>query len=242
MNETTFWAMKSRFWTTETGHAVHRILGGRSNVYLVSYGNKRMLVDTGRRAGQKDLVEALAAQGVESLDAVILTHTHFDHAENAAFLQRQYGAQIVVHKTEAEYLKRGESPLPAGTFFFTEAIVRLASVVTRAAPGYDPCRPDVVIDDTCDLVIPGCHLLSTPGHSPGSMSVVVGGEIALVGDAMFGVFPHSIFPPFADDIQLMVSSWGVLFGTGCQLFLPGHGSANHRQLVAKAYARHRSTS
>jgi glyoxylase-like metal-dependent hydrolase (beta-lactamase superfamily II) len=41
------------------------------------------------------------------------------------------------------------------------------------------------------------YLLNTPGHSPGSLSVFVGHEIAVVGDAMFGVAPRSVFPPFA---------------------------------------------
>jgi hydroxyacylglutathione hydrolase len=232
--------MKSKSWTTRKGQTVDQILDGRSNVYLVLHGDKRMLVDTGREAGRKNLVKILAARGIESLDAIVLTHTHFDHAENAAFLQRRYGAKVIVHKAEAERLKRGESPLPAGTFFFTKAMVRLASAVGRKAPAYDPCHPDVAVNEASDLAVPGCRLLHTPGHSPGSISVIVEDQIALVGDAMFGVFPHGIFPPFADDIRLMVSSWSSLLETGCQLFLPGHGTANHRGLVEEAYARYRS--
>ena len=232
--------MKTKIWTTKEGHTVQRILGGRSNVYLVSHGDRRMLIDTGRETGRVNLVTALAAVGVESLDTLVLTHTHFDHVENTAYLQKQYGARVVVHAAEAKYLKEGKTPLPAGTFFLTRAIVRLASSLARETSTYEPCQPDSVVDDTFNLAIPGCRLLHTPGHSPGSMSVIVGDQIALVGDTIFGVFPHSIFPPFADDIRLMVSSWGSLLETGCRLFLPGHGSADSRELVATAYTKRNS--
>jgi hypothetical protein len=70
--------------------------------------------------------------------------------------------------------------------------------------------------------------------------VIVNGELALVGDAMFGVFRNSIFPPFADDVPQMVKSWGKLLDTGCSLFLPSHGSANSRALVEREYTKRRS--
>jgi glyoxylase-like metal-dependent hydrolase (beta-lactamase superfamily II) len=77
------------------------------------------------------------------------------------------------------------------------------------------------------------YILHTPGHSSGSVSIIVDDEIALVGDTMFGIFPWSVFPPFADDVKQMTESWGKLLETNCRLFLPGHGTANKRSLVQK---------
>ena len=65
--------------------------------------------------------------------------------------------------------------------------------------------------------------------------VIVDNEIALVGDAMIGKFPGSIFPPFADNVPVLVSSWGKLLRTGSLLFLPSHGTQNNRRLVEKCY-------
>jgi glyoxylase-like metal-dependent hydrolase (beta-lactamase superfamily II) len=67
------------------------------------------------------------------------------------------------------------------------------------------------------------------------MSVIVGDEIAIVGDTMVGTFPGKIFPPFADDVEGVVQSWGKLLETGCRLFLPAHGSGNSRELVEKLW-------
>ncbi|MBN2339447.1 MAG: Zn-dependent hydrolase, partial [Acidobacteria bacterium] len=83
------------------------------------------------------------------------------------------------------------------------------------------------------------YILHTPGHTSGSVSIIVEGEIALVGDAMFGILPGSVFPPFADDPGQLMASWGKLLDTGCSLFLPAHGSAIGRSLLQKEYHRRR---
>jgi glyoxylase-like metal-dependent hydrolase (beta-lactamase superfamily II) len=60
-----------------------------------------------------------------------------------------------------------------------------------------------------------------------------------VGDAMFGVFWWSVFPPFADDVPIMIRSWGKLLNTGSKLFLPGHGTENSRELLEKQYNKYK---
>jgi hydroxyacylglutathione hydrolase len=92
-----------------------------------------------------------------------------------------------------------------------------------------------LVDDRFDLNEFGfnAYLMHNPGHTGGSMSLIVDDEIAIVGDAMFGVFKWSVFPPFAEDSAQMIKSWGKLLATNCSLFLPSHGSANIRMLVEK---------
>ena len=51
-------------------------------------------------------------------------------------------------------------------------------------------------------------VVSTCGHSKGSVSVIINNEIAIVWDAMLETFKKSIFPPFADDIKGIINSWG----------------------------------
>lgn len=102
---------------------------------------------------------------------------------------------------------------------------------------FDPCKADIEIENKFDLTPFGldAYLLPTPGHSQGCISLVVNNEIAIVGDAMFGIFKGSIFPPFADDTELMVVSWGKLLDTGCDLFLPAHGFLRIAETVRKEY-------
>jgi glyoxylase-like metal-dependent hydrolase (beta-lactamase superfamily II) len=45
------------------------------------------------------------------------------------------------------------------------------------------------------------------------ISIIIDDEIAIVGDAMVGTIPDSIYPPFADDKKLLIKSWKKLLKT-----------------------------
>lgn len=229
-------------WQTSRGNDIYQVLSGRSNAYLVSAGEYSMLVDTGPASAYRRLkrnIRSLTPQ-IGRMRYLVLTHTHFDHCQNAAAIQREFNCRVVVPDREVNYAQEGYTPLPSGTFLLTQAIVALGRLVGRRHFGYDPFVPDMAVGggfefsrDRADI-----RLVATPGHSPGSASITVDGEVAIVGDAMFGVLKQSVFPPFADDVQTMVRSWDTLLHTGCSLFLPGHGKEIVRERLAKAYAAH----
>jgi len=70
--------------------------------------------------------------------------------------------------------------------------------------------------------------------------VIIDDEIAIVGDAMFGVFRGSVLPPFALDLGLMTESWKRLLDTGCSIFLPAHGTKRGREVLQRQYDKYRS--
>lgn len=228
-------------WTTKSGVEIHRVLAGRCNCYLVSKENRFLLVDAGGKKDWKRLVRKLNGLGVETNLSVslALTHCHFDHAENAAKFKRTYGAPILAHRSEDNLLRNGDNPVIKGTLRYTKILSGLLSSKRIASlMKYEPVASDVLVDDALRLEpygIPG-YLLHTPGHTSGSTSVVVDDEIAIVGDAMFGIFPNAVLPPFADNVSLVVRSWGKLLGTGCRIFLPAHGSERGANLVKSRYA------
>jgi len=102
---------------------------------------------------------------------------------------------------------------------------------------YEPCDYDLSVDSYFDLKSLSFtgYLMHTPGHTTGSMSLIVDNEIAIVGDCMFGVFKWSVFPPYAENAERMVQSWGKLLETNCSKFIPSHGTENSRLLVQKDY-------
>ncbi len=228
-------AMKT--WETKSGYRIARVLAGRSNVFLISHGGKNILVDTSPGGRWKRLDAKLHKLGIERLDALVLTHAHYDHAGNAARLQEKYEAKVIVHIAEGPCLAKGENIGTHGTNALTRLIIASLGKLFARRLHYEPCRSDIQVDPSFDLREFGfkAYALHTPGHTAGSLSVIVDDEIALVGDAMFGVFPGSVFPPYAEDAGQLVASWGRLLATHCRLFLPAHGSANSRQLVAKDY-------
>jgi glyoxylase-like metal-dependent hydrolase (beta-lactamase superfamily II) len=228
-------------WTTRSHCAVRRVLAGRSNAFLLSSGAGRMLVDTGRGNRWPDLQNRLAQAGVDRLDALVLTHTHFDHAENARGLRDAYGAKVMVQESEAGYLERGDSPLPAGCVLPTRVFTRRLRGVLGPWFRYDGCPADEAVRDHLDLAPWGFsgYLLHTPGHCRGAMSLILDDEIAVVGDTMVNVGPWSVFPPFADDVAELLESWRRLLDTGCRVFLPGHGTAIGRPLLEQRYEERR---
>jgi hypothetical protein len=69
-------------WTAKSGYKLIRVLAGRSNAFLLTDGVKNILIDTGPSYMWKWLKGRLDKLGVRQIDALILTHSHMDHAEN----------------------------------------------------------------------------------------------------------------------------------------------------------------
>ena len=226
-----------RTWNTVSGYKIIRIISGRSNVFLLTNGEKNILIDTSPKYFWKMLEKRLKQLQVNHIDYLILTHTHYDHAENSKKVRDRYNSKVIVHRNEAHNLTSGENILPDGTNAITKLIIRLFGKQFLSRFDYEPCNYDYLADTIFDLRDFGfnAYILHTPGHTTGSMSIIVDDNIALVGDTMFGVFKWSVFPPYANNIDQMIESWGNLLKTNCQVFIPSHGTANSRSLVLKEY-------
>jgi hydroxyacylglutathione hydrolase len=226
-------------WHTKSGYIITRILSGRSNVFLLSNGKNNIMIDTSTSQNRQKLEQSIQNSGIKNIDILILTHTHFDHAANAAYIKGKYKALVIVHKTESGYLKSGTNPIPKGTVLATRILVNLFAKRFLSHLKYEPCKPDILVDNFLDLKDFGfnSYIMHTPGHSCGSMSIVIEDEIAFVGDTMFGVFGNSVFPPYASDTKQMIESWGKFLATGCYVFLPSHGSQRSREQLLRNYVK-----
>jgi glyoxylase-like metal-dependent hydrolase (beta-lactamase superfamily II) len=222
---------------TKSGYKIIQVLSGRSNVFLLSSGAKNILIDTSSEFMWSTLNKRLKQLNITVIDYLILTHSHFDHAANSNRIKSDYKASVIIHQNEAANLASGRNPATSGTNFVTRSLAGMLSRPWMTFLNYEPCAYDLVVDKRLDLSDFGfnAYILYTPGHTVGSMSIIVDDEIALVGDCMFGIFRSTVFPPYAEDPEEMISSWGRLLDTGCKLFLPSHGWANNRSLVQKDY-------
>ncbi|MCU0459723.1 MAG: MBL fold metallo-hydrolase [Bacteroidales bacterium] len=220
---------------TGKGTSVKRLTPARCNIWVIMRNGRTLLVDTGISFDRSRIAHALERKGLIP-EAVILTHTHFDHAGNAAWLQAEYGAEVVVQEAESRMLATGDTPIPEGTYAVTRGLV---SIGRKVAPvfKYDPCTADHVFSDQFDLNRFGINgfIIHTPGHSPGGATVVIDDEIAIAGDSVIGTMPGSPFPPFADDVPLLISSWKRIIDTDCRFFLPGHGKPVSREEMISEY-------
>jgi len=223
---------------TQHGTEISRLTPARCNIYLISRSGKSIIIDSGIQSDRERIRNALERKNLKP-EALILTHSHFDHAGNAAWLRKEYGTQIIVHASEKEALAAGDMPIPGGTYSFTKGLSTVGRKITSIFR-YESCSPDIVVDTFLDLSELGFngYIMHTPGHSPGEIAVVIDDEAAFTGDSVIGTIPGSPFPPFADDVEELLRSWKKLLDTGCHTFLPGHGKpVTREELVADYWKR-----
>ena len=142
----------------------------QENCFLVrpENGERAVIVDPGDEAPR--LLEAIEDAGV-TLDAILLTHTHFDHVGAVAPVARATGAPV--------YCPRIEVPVLQDVMAFVPW------------PGFGPYEswdPEETVQGGETLELAGLTLdvVHTPGHSPGHVTYAVRGEPALFsGDVLF---------------------------------------------------------
>ena len=156
-----------------------------SNVHLVKSGTRCFLVDAGSPDDLPKLAAALAREGLRfpDLSAVILTHGHADHAALAAEIRRRSGAVVIAGRGDRSMLESGVNE-PVTPTSFTARLILMLPLDAR----YEPLRADVEVDGELDLASYGLagRVLPVPGHTPGSLAVVLDDGRAFVGDMILG--------------------------------------------------------
>ena len=166
------------------------------------------IVDPG---GDLDAVlKVVERQGI-TLEKILLTHAHIDHAGATAELKRRTGLPI-------------EGP-HEGDRFWIEGLAEQGKMFGIASEGaFEPDRwlvdGDRVTVGSLELEVRHC-----PGHTPGHVVFFhAPSRFAIVGDVLFqGSIGRTDFPG-GDHATLIRSIRGKLFPLGDDVrFLPGHG-------------------
>jgi hydroxyacylglutathione hydrolase len=140
----------------------------QENSYIVradAQATTALMVDPGDEPER--LLEAVDALGVE-IEAILVTHCHFDHIGAVAPLARATGAPVYCPQIERGVLADVMSWVPPGfgPFESYEAEHTLAGGERMSLAGID------------------VEVMFTPGHSPGHLTYVVPGAL-LSGDVLF---------------------------------------------------------
>lgn len=213
--------------------SLYRLRLRASNCYLV-IGDGAVLIDSGLREEGRSILNALERKGVRpaDLNLVLLTHGHLDHAGAACEVAAATGAPIALHAEDARWVSSGqEVPAPPITKW-ARVISHLLSVgFVKGRIALPLFSTDIVLGDTEFSLrkygIPAT-VLHTPGHTAGSVSVLLEDGRAIVGDLVMNGLPSLRLKPtppiVAQDLSKLARSWRLLCDRGATTVYPGHGS------------------
>ena len=168
---------------------------------------KAAVIDPG---GDLERIRDAIAQSGVTVEKILLTHGHIDHAAGAAELRDELGVPI-------------EGPHKADDFL----LQRLAEQGQAYGIPARPVTPDRWLNEGDTVTVGDLTLdvLHCPGHSPGSVVLVSKAErFAIVGDVIFQGSVGRVDLPGGDGKALIASIKDKLLPLGDDIaFICGHG-------------------
>ncbi len=181
-----------------------------TNCYLVGCPEtkKAAVIDPG---GDGSHILSVLNQAGYQVEYIINTHGHIDHIGSNKKIKDATGAQLLIHKEDAEYLTNPTKNLSG------------FMVSRTAGPAADRLLAEgdmIEIGDTVRL-----EVIHTPGHTPGGICLKTG-DVIFTGDTVFaGSIGRTDLPGGSYEIIIKSIREKLLTLAGDYQLLPGHGPA-----------------
>lgn len=196
------------------------IKGKTDNCYIVSEGKDAVLVDTASGESYETVLKECSKYNIR---LIVLTHVHFDHAENAAKLSRIFGVPVAYHPADDPLFDSFDNQ-PLKSFGIVGKVVLGMSLKVLRNTAVE--RPDNIIHikEGDDLSAYGINakIIELPGHTAGSIGVDVEGTDLIVGDALDNWISPSIGHLYSDMDALKKSTEKIRALGPCKIYY-GHG-------------------
>jgi len=211
------------------------------NVYLIKIREGYMLIDAGLKGSYQSFKNILKKKNIQisSIKYILVTHHHSDHTGFLSVLREEYPQIVLIaHKKEVSALKEGKT-LP---FKSKNLLLKFFSGFNSGK--FEPVEiknSDIILDGDSEILFQkeglNAKILHTPGHTPGSISIVLDDGRAVIGDLLMNfspdIFLSNPFPLVFSDLEQVKKSCKKLLDEGVSIFLPGHGEEISAEIVRK---------
>ena len=169
------------------------LLGG--NCYILSQGGSAVLVDTGTAQYRDAILQKCREKNV---GLIVITHGHYDHTQNAAFLAEALGVPIAMHPADIPLLTDLHAEPALAHKLLGKLLVWTMKLQQKPVIGpllskamnneIPPFTPDIALDDGFSLEPYGIAAAVTalPGHTRGCVGVLAGKNL-FAGDALMNM-------------------------------------------------------
>jgi len=217
---------------------VHRIEDSFVNWFLLEEEGRLTAVDAGLPASWQSLLEVVRRRGrtLSDLEAIVLTHAHYDHVGFAERARSELGVPVYVHA--------GDEPLTRHPWRFSferlpllyaryPAFLRIFASFARSGALWTPALKAVrTYADGETLPVPGRpRAVFTPGHTDGHCALhLPDRDVLIAGDAIVMLDPYTgakgprlVARAATADTGRALASLDALAATGASTVLTGHG-------------------
>ncbi|MFC4022797.1 MBL fold metallo-hydrolase [Oceanobacillus longus] len=178
-----------------------------TNCYIIYEGKEALLIDPG---AEVEKISAFLYQNNFHLQAILLTHAHFDHIGALEEIREHTGAEVFIHENEVSWLS---DPMKNGSGRMQDSEITASPAEFTLNPGKMQLGPF------------NFTVLHTPGHSPGSVSFVFEEEQFIVsGDVLFyqGIGRTDLYGGNRNELEMSIRNQLYPLDDTYTVY-PGHG-------------------
>jgi glyoxylase-like metal-dependent hydrolase (beta-lactamase superfamily II) len=190
---------------------------GLINSFLL-IDKKIIIVDSGFKYHHKKILNYLRNNHIlpDQVSLIILTHAHLDHYDNINKVKKLFNVPVLATETAGNYFKNGanEPTKPTG---FSGKLLKYFYYTRKVGPIF----PDILITQEFDLNPYGVQgkIIPSPGHTKGSLSIIVNDTECLTGDLLRG----GKIAWFIENKYEHLASINKLKSLGIKIIHPSHG-------------------